>query len=411
MPVPQTAAPVGRLATGDRTREAMMVSRRTTIQQLVLAGAGLSIAPDALFAGAQSGVGEPVPFEDIPANFSTRRTGNFTHPGEEVTGLDLRNLTWKVRPSDTFVVSHYNTPVVGAEEWRLQIDGDLNSPQIYTLDALKRRARVERTVMFECGGNREAVLHRMVSNTTWAGCSLRALLDEAAPRNTVQDVVFWGSDQGDETIRTEKYTMNFARSISMADALASDAILAYEMDGAPLPVVHGFPVRLIVPGWYGVTNVKWLKRIELSPRRFLGRFMGRDYVTIMGQKKGDRIEYTETSVTRMLVKSVIARVGRPVGGSGPFVVSGAAWTDGTPLETVEIQVDGGPWEKARLERQITPSRHAWTFFTADIASLAPGPHTVASRATDRRGATQPVDLALKKSNWENNAIWVRKIRV
>jgi DMSO/TMAO reductase YedYZ molybdopterin-dependent catalytic subunit len=389
-----------------------MLSRRATIQQLVLAGAGLSIGPGALIAAAQPGVGEAVPFDDIPANFSTRRTGNFTHPGEDVTGLDLRTMTWKVRPSDTFVVSHYNTPVLDDETWRLQIDGSAARPQIFTLEAIKRRPRVERTVMFECGGNREAVLHRMVSNTTWAGCSLKALLDEAGPQDAVQDVVFWGADQGEETIRKETYTMNFARSMSIADALASDAILAYEMDGAPLPVVHGFPVRLVVPGWYGVSNVKWLERIELSPRRFLGRFMGRDYVTIMGQKKGDRIEYTETSVTRMLVKSVVARVGRPSGGAaGPFVVTGAAWTDGTPLESVEIQVDGGDWQRARLERQLVASRHAWTLWTAEIPALPPGPHTVASRATDRRGATQPADLSLKKSNWENNAIWVRKIRV
>jgi Oxidoreductase molybdopterin binding domain/Mo-co oxidoreductase dimerisation domain len=175
--------------------------------------------------------------------------------------------------------------------------------------------------------------------------------------------------------------------------------------------VHGSPLRLVVPGWYGVSNVKWLKRIELSPRRYLGRFMGRDYVTIMGQKKGDRIEYTETSVTRMRVKSVIARVSRSASGSGRLSVSGAAWTDGTPLQTVDVQVDDGPWRAARLDRQPVPAPHAWTLWSAEIDALPPGSHTIASRATDRRGNTQPMDLSLKKSNWENNAIWPRRIRV
>jgi DMSO/TMAO reductase YedYZ molybdopterin-dependent catalytic subunit len=176
-------------------------------------------------------------------------------------------------------------------------------------------------------------------------------------------------------------------------------------------VIHGFPVRLVVPGWYGVANVKWLERIELSPRRFMGKFMGRDYVTIMGRQVGDRVEYTETSVTRQQIKSVVARVTRPgaSGGSRTFQVFGAAWGDGTPLDRVEVQVDGGAWRPARLDQQRNP--YAWTFWSLDIDALVPGPHTVASRAFDRAGRTQPADLALKKSNWENNAIWVRRIRV
>ncbi len=165
-----------------------------------------------------------------------------------------------------------------------------------------------------------------------------------------------------------------------------------------------------MPGWYGVSNVKWLERIELSPRRFMGRFMGRDYVTIMGRQVGDTVEWTETSVTRQLVKSVTARVTRPSSGAaGRFVVQGAAWGDGTPIEKVEVQVDGGAWQPARLDANRNP--YAWTFWSLEIDPLAPGSHTVASRATDRLGRTQPPDLSMKKSNWENNAIWTRKIRV
>lgn len=388
------------------------LSRRAVMQQAMLAGAGLAVLPDfGWLAAAQEAGRALIPFEDIPENFSTTRPGNFTLPGQATAGIDLRQLTsWKTAPNDIFVVTHYNVPTIEAANWRLQVDGLAARPLTFTLDELKRRPRVERTVTFECGGNREAVMHRMVGNATWAGCSLKALLEEAKPAREVLEAIFWAADEGQETIRGAMYQMNFARSMSLQDAMDADAILAYEVEGMPLPVIHGFPVRLVVPGWYGVSNVKWLERIELSPRRFMGRFMGRDYVTIMGRQVGDRVEYTETSVTRIQVKSMIARVTRPAGGAaGRFSVFGVAYGDGTPIQRVEVQVDGGAWQPAKLETQRNP--HSWVFWTLEFEPLAPGSHTIAARATDRAGRTQPPDLALKKSNWENNAIWTRKIRV
>jgi DMSO/TMAO reductase YedYZ molybdopterin-dependent catalytic subunit len=387
------------------------LTRRAALHQVMLAGAGLALAPNLAWPAAwQIEAGrELVPFDDIPENFATKRTGDFTLPGQDALGIDLRNVAAKTNVNETFIVSHYNTPMLDAGQWRLTVDGNAGRRLQLTLDELKRRPRVERTVTFECGGNREAVMHRMISTCSWTGASLKDLLREARPAEDVVDVIFWGADRGEETIRTAKYEMNFARSMPIEDADASDAILAYEVDGAPLPVVHGFPVRLLVPGWYGVSNVKWLERIELSPRRYLGRFMGRDYVTIAGRKVGDRIEYTETSVTRILVKSAVARVTRPSGsGAGTWTVFGVAYGDGTPLDKVEVQLDGGAWRAARLEPHRSP--YAWTFWSHDLDPLPPGSHSVASRATDRRGRTQPADLSLKKSNWENNAIWTRKIR-
>lgn len=389
-----------------------VLTRRAAIQQVVLAGAGLTLIPEFGWPAAwQLDAGRAlVPFEDIPENFATRRTGDFKLPGQDALGIDLRTVSMKTPVNETFTVAHYNTPSIEAAQWRLSLEGSAARPMRLTLDELKKRPRVERTVTFECGGNRDGVMHRMLSTCSWTGASLKDLLNDVRPSNDVVDVVFWGADRGEETIRTGKYEMNFARSMSLEDAEAADAILAYEVDGSPLPVVHGFPVRLIVPGWYGVANVKWLDRIELSPRRFLGRFMGRDYVTIAGRQVGDRIEYTETSVTRTLVKSLVARVTRPASSTGgPLTVTGVAFTDGTPLDKVEVQVDGGPWRAVRLEAQRNP--YVWTFWSLDVDAPPPGSHTVASRATDRRGRTQPVDLSLKKSNWENNAIWTRRFRV
>lgn len=402
------------------------LSRRGVMQQVALAGAGLVLLPELGWRAAAHGRGPQraslrvgveeagrnlIPFDDIPEGFSTRRPGEFKLPGQATTGIDLRQLTsWKTAPDDLFVVTHYNVPMIDAASWQMRVDGLAGRPLTFTLDELKRRPRVERTVTFECGGNRELVLHRMVGNATWAGCSLKDILQEARPAADVLEAIFWAADEGPETIRGAQYTMQFARSMSLADAMDSGAILAYEVEGGPLPVIHGYPVRLIVPGWYGVSNVKWLSRIELTPRRFMGKFMGRDYVTIMGRQVGDRVEYTETSVTRILVKSMVARVTRPSGGAATaFQVFGVAYGDGTPIQRVEVQIDGGPWRPARLDEHKNP--HAWVFWTLDIDPLTPGSHTVASRATDRRGRTQPADLSLKKSNWENDAIWVRKITV
>jgi len=390
------------------------LSRRAAIQQVVYLGAGLALLPDAAWSAALQLDGrEIVPFEDIPANFSTKRApaagATFTLPGEDAAGIDLRTVGAKTPPLETFIVSHYGNPTVDAASWRLAVDGGAGKPLTLSLDDLKKRPRVELTTMFECGGNQERIQNRMISTATWTGCSLKALLQEARPNRDVLEAIFWGSDTGEETIRNAKYTMRFARSMALQDALDAGAILAYEVEGQPLPVVHGFPVRLVVPGWYGVANVKWLRRIELSPRRFMGRFMGRDYVTIMERTVGETTEFTETSVTRMLTKSAIAKVLKPASGAGPFTVMGAAWTDGTPLQRVDVQVDGGAWQPARLEPNRNP--YAWTFFTFDVPTLTPGSHTIASRATDRNGGTQPADLNAKKSNWENNAVWTRRIKV
>ncbi len=372
------------------------LSRRTVIEQLVLAGAGLAVLPGVAWPAQEAGR-------------SLVRPGDYKLPGQATAGIDLRAITPKTKPLDIFVVTHYNVPEIDAASWRLSVNGLAGRPLTLSLDDHKKRPRVERTVTFECGGNREQVMHRMVGNATWAGCSLKSVLEDARPSKDVLEAIFWAADEGKETLRGNDFVMNFARSMSLSDALASDAILAYEVEGEPLPIIHGFPVRLLVPGWYGVSNVKWLDRIELSPRRFMGRFMGRDYVTIMGRQVGDKVEWTETSVTRQLVKSVTARVTRPTSGSGSFVIQGAAWCDGTPIDKVEVQVDGGTWQPSRLEANRNP--YAWTFWSLEIDPLAAGSHTIASRATDRLGRTQPADLSMKKSNWENNAVWTRKIKV
>jgi DMSO/TMAO reductase YedYZ molybdopterin-dependent catalytic subunit len=209
-----------------------------------------------------------------------------------------------------------------------------------------------------------------------------------------------------EEIRGGEYEQNFARSMSLDHVRERGPLLAYEMNGEPLTTVHGFPVRLIVPGWYGVCQVKWLERIELSADRLMTRFMAKDYVTLMGRETDGGTEWVETSVTRMRIKSVIARVTRS---GDDFTIFGAAWSDGTPLDRVEVKVDDGAWRTATLERPDDP--HTWTFFRFETEGLAPGEHTVVSRATDVEGRTQPVDLSMKRTRWENNELFTRTIQV
>jgi hypothetical protein len=156
-----------------------------------------------------------------------------------------------------------------------------------------------------------------------------------------------------------------------------------------------------------VQNVKWVNAIELSPDRFMGKFQARDYVTIMGRQNGGKTEWVETSVTKIRTKSMIARVTRAA--NGDLSVFGVAVTDGTPLKSVEVQLDEGAWVPARLDKPANP--YAWTWFRAALPAPSAGAHSIASKATDALGRTQPVNLEMKKTNWENNAIWRRTIQV
>ena len=349
-----------------------------------------------------------VPFTDVPATFTTRRTDRpEVHPGQSITAQDLRKLqSWITPMEDYFTVLHYNIPTIDPAAYRLTVGGLVARPIALTLDQLKRRPKVARTVAFECGGNSRGRFHGMVGNATWAGAELRPLLEEAKPTSGARETYFWGADTGQERIRNADYEQNFARSLPLDEAVRANGLLAYEVNGAPLPVAHGFPVRLVVPGYYGVCNVKFLDRIELATERLMTRFMARDYVTLIGREVNGRTEWIEKSVTRMRVKSAIARVTQR---GSRFRVFGVAWTDGTPLKSIEVRIDGGAWQPAKIDRQDNP--HAWAFWSSEATGLTAGEHSLVSRATDQQGRTQPDTLETKKTVWENNELFSRKVMV
>ena len=384
------------------------VSRRKVIRQMGVVSVGFAVTPVPGWPSSWFGQDDlVVPFTDVPDNFTGRRGAPERFPGQDLVAQDLRELdSWITPVEDFFVVSHYGFPEVDVRSYRLELTGLVQRPSTLTLDQIMDRRRVERTTVFECSGNGAGRLHGMVGNATWTGTELLPLLEEVGPTDDSREVHFWAADSGTEEIRGNEYEQNFARSMSLQQIRERNPILAYEMNGAPLTVVHGSPLRLIVPGWYGVCQVKWLNRIELSADRLMTRFMAKDYVTLMGREVGGSTEWVETSVTRQRPKSVIARVTRR---GGELTIFGVAWSDGTPLDRVELQVDNGSWSPAELDRPNDP--YSWTFFSLEIPTPSDGEHTLVSRAIDRAGRTQPENLDMKRTRWENNELFGRTILV
>jgi DMSO/TMAO reductase YedYZ molybdopterin-dependent catalytic subunit len=262
-----------------------MDTRKISRRELLIQGsgvlAGLALLHSPWVAQAfPSRPGEVViPWVDQPpANPAPEVVANL-RPWEE---LDA----W-LTPNDKFFrVAHYDKPVIDERAWRLEITGLVKQPMSLTLPTLKARPRQEVTFTLECSGNHGFPWFISgIGTAKWAGTPLAPLLMEAGVLDKGIEVVFFGSDAGEEEVRQIKVRQHFARSMSLADAMNPNNLLCYEMNGAPLPQPHGFPLRLIAPGWYGIANVKWLKRIEIRDTRFMGRFMARDYVTIRAEQR------------------------------------------------------------------------------------------------------------------------------
>jgi DMSO/TMAO reductase YedYZ molybdopterin-dependent catalytic subunit len=351
----------------------------------------------------------PVPFLDMP------RT-----PPER---LDWETLEDWLTPQDqVFNVQHYGIPEFKNDSYQLEIGGLVESPRSITLDELKALPRKDVLMTLECSGNGSSRgFIDAVYNSRWTGTPLAPLLKQCGIKPAAIEVAFFGKDRKEETLRPGtnrelKIEVPFGRSMKLEDVLNLDLILAYERNGAPIAHRNGAPLRLIVPGWYGIANVKWLARIECRDRRYMGRFMGRDYVTVRGERHGDEVDYIESSVTRMNLKSIVARITRQptIGGKVPIKAYGAAWDDGTGIAKVEVKVDDGPWREAVLAMEPR-SRFSWVFFSIDLGPVAAGKHAVVSRAFGVNGRVQPAatddEIALKRTYWEAYEQWPRLIEL
>ncbi|MCC6720374.1 MAG: sulfite oxidase [Acetobacteraceae bacterium] len=388
------------------------LQRRDVLAQAgVLAGAAL-LQAGAMprTAAAQAGPALVVPWSDPPEPVPPALSGVI----QSLTPWE--NLDSWITPNDRFfAIGHYGFPAIDAADWRLEIAGLIDRPASLTLDQIKALPRHEVTSTIECSGNNGlSFLTSAIGNARWAGTPLAPILRAAGVRPGAIEVVFFAADKGQEVLRKGtplelSITSNFARSMSLDDATDPSILLCYEMNGAPLPRTHGFPVRLIAPGWYGVANVKWLRRIELSAARFMGRFMGRDYVTVREENLGGRTVVTETSVGRTRLKSAPARVTRAAGG---YRIEGMAWGP-LPIAAVEVRIDTAPWVKATLDG-TQASAATWRSWHLDWAA-APGEHTVTTRAIDQGGNTQPAmddpSIADKMTYWESNGQITRRISI
>jgi sulfane dehydrogenase subunit SoxC len=311
-------------------------------------------------------------------------------------GMPLEGLRYDLTPVGMhYLLIHFDIPAADERTWNLGVGGSVRRPLSLSIADLRTRPAVTIPVTMECAGNGRARLHprpmsqpwlnEAVGTAMWTGTPLAGILADAGVQDDAVEIVFRGADHGIQGGVEHDYE----RSLTIADATRDEVLLAYELDGRPLPPQHGFPVRLLVPGWYGMTSVKWLRSITAVTEAFDG-FQQWAY------RLRDREEDEGTPVTRIMPRALMIPPGYPeffsrtrMVEAGTVPLEGRAWSGWGTVTRVEVSTDaGGPWGDADLGDPIGPFawrrwRYAW--------EATPGEHTLAVRATDHAGNMQPVD--------------------
>ncbi len=354
-----------------------------------------------------AGNGSRPPAEDGVFDESEVRLANL-NPGlpPEMLALDVTPLGAHYR------LSHFDVPLLDAASYRLRFEGAFEAPLSMALDEIQAEQRVTMPVTMECAGNGRAAMsprprsmpwmHEAVGTMEWTGTPLAPLIARARPASGVMDFAFEGADRGFD----HGVLHAFGRSLTPDEVEGLDAILAYEANGQPLPPQHGAPLRLIVPGWYGMASVKWLMRIEALTRRYQGLQQAHNYRFRQSEEESGE------PVTAMRIKSLMAPPGVPDWYTrsrwmepGAVRIHGRAWSGEAPVERVEFGVDDD-WMQATLDEAVGP--HAWRGWHVDW-DATPGRHVLACRATDAAGKRQPDAPAWNLSGFANNA--VQKVEV
>ena len=313
-------------------------------------------------------------------------------------GLPLEALRLPVTPVGMhYVLVHFDIPAIDAGRHELSVDGRVRTPLTLRMDELRRRPAVSMPVVMECaGGGRAHLTPRPVSApwhdeavgcAEWTGTPLRGVLEEAGLLDDAVEVLFTGCDRGVD----QGVEQDYQRSLTIEDALRDDVLLAYAMNGAPLPPSHGFPLRLIVPDWYGMASVKWLRSITAIAEPVEGMQQ-----TVLYRFRGAADESGEP-VTRQKPHALMAPPGIPEFLSrirhvpaGRTRVEGKAWSGRGAVEHVEFSADGGrTWADAELEDPL--GRHGWAGWSYVWEATEPGDYELCVRATAASGETQPVD--------------------
>ena len=324
-------------------------------------------------------------------------------------GMPLESLRWDITPPGLhYLLIHYDIPAIDPGTFELVIDGLVDKSLSLDLDALRSRPQISAVVTLECAGNgRAQLLPRPVSQpwlteavgtARWTGTPLSSLLREAGVADGAVDVIFTGADHGIERGQEQDYQ----RALPLAEAMGDEVMLAYEMNGAPLPPQHGAPLRLIVPGWYGMAHVKWLRRITVVAEPFDG-FQMRAY------RFRDSPDDPGIPLTRIEPRALLIPPGFPdfmsrrrVVRSGDVLIEGRAWSGWAEVTAVQISVDGGDtWESADLDPRLDSygwARWSWTW------KAEPGSYLLSARATDASGRTQPLGQRWSRGGFANNTI-------
>jgi DMSO/TMAO reductase YedYZ molybdopterin-dependent catalytic subunit len=381
-------------------------SRRDLLKGgLVLAGWTAAGLPELTLPALAQGE-TLVPFTDIAANAAF---GGMA----ETRRYDIRKISGPFTPKDEFFTTqHYGHPNVDIATYKLKVTGLVERPKSLSLDELKKMGNAELIAGFECSGNQGAT-QPLCGNARWTGISLKHVLDSAGVKSSAREFVFFGADHGEEEVefRTQKYKLDqqFGRSLTREHAMSNEPFLAWALNGEPLTKHQGSPLRLIVPGWYGVANVKWLSHIHIQEEAFMGKYQSRWYRTVRGEMIDGEMVWNETAVTHMQLKSFVARVTRQGERHNVLVV---VLNDGTPIKSVEVSIDGGLWQPAVAEKS-TNAKYGWKHFTYAWTGATSGEHTLISRVTDNTGKVQPTakDLENKKSFLENNSQVQRKVMI
>jgi DMSO/TMAO reductase YedYZ molybdopterin-dependent catalytic subunit len=337
-------------------------------------------------------------------------------------GMPLEALRYPVTPIGLhYLLVHYDIPDVDPASWRLEIGGAVDRPLVLDLDTLRARPRETLRVTIECAGNgRARLLPRPISQpwlveavgtADWTGTRLAPLLTECGLGADALEVVFTGADHGTE----RGIEQDYQRGMSISDVLGGDVLLAYEMNGQPLPPQHGAPLRVVAPGWYGMAHVKWVQRIDVVTTAFEGFQNATAYRLKQRDEPGD-------PVTRIRPRALLAPPGFPdfmtrarVVDVGEHVLRGRAWSGSAPVTRVEVSVDAGAtWADATLDeapREDAASRWAWVGWTFTWSAQVPGPTEILCRATDATGDVQPVDQPWNRQGMANNCAQRVPVRV
>ena len=330
--------------------------------------------------------------------------------------MPLEALRYAITPVGLhYLLIHFDIPLVDVAGWTLTVGGMVRNPSRLTLDQIKARPAKTIAVTLECAGNGRARISprplsqpwliEAVGTAEWTGTPLGSLLDEAGVIDRAGDVVFTGMDRGIQGDVEQQYE----RSLPLDECRRDEVLLAYAINGQPLPPQHGFPLRLIVPGWYGMTHVKWLRGITVLNREFAGYQQAAAYHYRVAE------DDPGVPVTRILPRALMVPPGIPDFMSrirfvtpSRQVLTGRAWSGCAPVTKVEVSVDGGrSWADAEMGEPV--STFAWRSWNYAWEATRPGEHELCVRATDGAGNVQPLDQNWNREGVQNNS--VQRVRV